>query len=61
MYNVFKKKNYSDNFRKKNIKKEKNNHVEKHCSKIKTMWGNTVAIDNVSKKKIIKLNSQPVQ
>jgi len=32
MYNVFKKKNYSDNFRKKNIKKEK-----------KIMWKNTVA------------------
>jgi hypothetical protein len=25
------------------------------------MCGNTVAIDNVSKKKTIKLNSQPVQ
>ena len=30
------------------ILEEKN--TEKHCSKTKTMWGNTVAIDNVSKK-----------
>jgi len=24
--------------------------MEKHCSKSKIMWGNTVAIDNISKK-----------
>jgi len=54
-----KKKNYRDNL-KKNIKKEKN-YVEKHCNKTKTMWGNTVTIDNISKKKTIMLNSQPIQ
>jgi hypothetical protein len=31
----------------------------KHCSKIKTMWGNIVAIHSVLKKKTIKQNSQP--
>ena len=39
----------------------KNNHVEKHCSKTKTMWGNIVTIHSVLKKKITKLNSQPAQ
>jgi hypothetical protein len=34
--------------------------MEKHYSKTKTTWRNTVTIDNVSKKKTIKLNSQPV-
>jgi hypothetical protein len=42
---ILEKKSY-----KKNTKKEK-----------KTMWGNTVAIHNVLKKKITKLNSQPTQ
>jgi hypothetical protein len=35
-------------------KKNKKNHK-------KTMWGNTVAIHNVLKKKTTKLNSQPAQ
>jgi hypothetical protein len=35
--------------------------MEKYCNKTKIMWRNTIAIDNISKKKIIKLNSQPVQ
>jgi len=34
-----KKKFNKDNFRKKQ--------VEKHCNKAKTMWGNTIAIQNV--------------
>jgi len=37
-------------YKKENTKKEK-----------KTMWRNTVAIHNVLKKKITKLNSQPTQ
>jgi hypothetical protein len=39
----------------------KNNHVEKHCSKTKTMWGNIVTIHSVLKKKITKQNSQPAK
>jgi malate synthase len=37
--------------------------LEKKTKKIikKTMWGNTVAIHNVLKKKTTKLNSQPAQ
>jgi hypothetical protein len=34
--------------------------IDKDNSK-KTMWGNTVATHNFSKKKIKKLNSQPAQ
>jgi hypothetical protein len=49
---ILKNKFNKDNFRK--------NHVEKHCNEAKTMWRNTVAINNVSKKKTIKLNSQPI-
>jgi len=58
----FPEKTIKKNLEKKNMKKErKKNLVKKHCSKIKTMWENTMAIDNISKKKTIKLNSQPVQ
>jgi hypothetical protein len=63
-----KKKNYKAKFLTISILKTINStkiilekkHVKKHYSKTKTMWRNTVAIDNISKKKTIKLNSQPV-
>jgi len=38
---------------KDNLKK----HVEKHCSKTKTIWGNIVTIHSVLKKKSTKQNS----
>jgi hypothetical protein len=33
----------------------------KHCSKTKTMWGNTIPIYSVIFEKPMKLNSQPAQ
>jgi hypothetical protein len=53
--NIKKNKIDKDNFGKKIIQKRK------HKKRKKTMWGNTVAIHNVLKKKITKLNSQPTQ
>ena len=50
---ILKKKFDKYNFEKK--------HVGKHCSKIKTMWGNIVTIHSVLKKKSTKQNSQPAQ
>jgi hypothetical protein len=38
---------------------DKDNSEKKHKKGKKTMWGNTVAINRVLKKKTIKLNSQP--
>jgi len=38
---------------------DKDNSEKKHKKEKKTMWGNTVAINRVLKKKTIKLNSQP--
>jgi hypothetical protein len=35
--------------------------VGKYCSQTKIIWGNTVAIHNVLKKKTTKLNFQPIQ
>ena len=35
--------------------------LKKIITKKKSIWGNTVAIHNVFKKKTTKLNSQPVQ
>jgi hypothetical protein len=43
----------------KNNKIDKDNCEKNH--KKKFMWGNTVAIHSVSKKKTTKLNSQPAQ
>ena len=44
----------------KNNKIDKDN-FEKNHNKKKIMWGNTVAIHSVLKKKTTKLNSQPAQ
>jgi hypothetical protein len=46
-----------------NIKNNKidQDNFEKNHNKKKIMWGNTVAIHNVFKKKTTKLNSQPAQ
>ena len=44
----------------KNNKIDKYN-IEKNHKKNKIMWGNTVTIHNVLKKKTTKLNSQPTQ
>ena len=43
----------------KNNKIDKDNFEKNHKKKI--MWGNTVAIHNVFKKKTTELNSQPAQ
>jgi hypothetical protein len=50
-------------FNQLNIKNNKINkdNFEKIHNKKKIMWGNTVAIHNVLKKKTTKLNSQPAQ
>ena len=47
----------------KKIKKNnfKKKHVEKHCSKTKTIWENIVTIHSFFKKKSTKQNSQPAQ
>jgi hypothetical protein len=47
-------------FNQLNIKKKEDNFKENHKTK-KTMRRNTVAINNVLKKKITKLNSQSAQ
>ena len=50
-------------FNQLNIKNNKINkdNFEKINNKKKIMWGNTVAIHNVFKKKTTELNSQPAQ
>jgi len=60
----FKEKNYEAKFSTSSIWKkkfDKDNSRKKIIKKKKTMWGNTIAIHNVLKKKTTKLNSQPAQ